>query len=193
MSCKQFNVYDSEEYHAMHPRRNPVTPAFLAAKKAEIAKYAKKNAGNIPDHIYGLYFMENGEKRYFYVGITNDLARRETQHANAMLDPSNKKLAYVFARELAERGIRYRFEHIGPAEDMTEAEAVQGMLDMGHPIKNDAPAVDGKRKKKKVADVAKATKSPKIGMLAAKALKGTLNLDQFPKSTQPKSTQRKQP
>ena len=68
--------------------------------------------------IYSLFYFpldEPSRKCYFYVGQTNDIARREREHRKAK--EKRHEDVYVFIRELDQKGIRWTMESLQEIRD----------------------------------------------------------------------------
>lgn len=178
----QFSAHvDTMDNHELHPRRNPLTPAMLKQKRAEVDRFKQKNEGNIPDVVYAFGYEEDGKPVYTYCGITNDYNRRCNDHLAGILDPDDLKQAYVNARELQAQGKRIKFWLLGPAADITEREWCEALIADGHPLQNEGTTIDNRRRKKKMQDLVAQMKSKplKPSPMAKQALSGKLNFEQF--------------
>lgn len=82
--------------------------------------------------VYGLYFELNNQQVLFYVGCTNDIKRRESEHKRAFLDAKHAEFdtyKYQLCRELASAGIDFSLKVIEPmATVTTEADEYSWIL-----------------------------------------------------------------
>ena len=72
--------------------------------------------------VYGLYFDLDGQKILFYVGCTNDIKRRESEHKRLFLDIKNAEFdtyKYQLCRELKESNIDFYLRVIEPMATVT--------------------------------------------------------------------------
>ena len=67
--------------------------------------------------VYGLYFDLDDQKILFYVGCTNDIRRRESEHKRAFSDPKHAEFdtyKYKLCRDLASVGVDFCLKVIEP-------------------------------------------------------------------------------
>jgi hypothetical protein len=132
---------------AIAERRIKPTKSFEKLKELELKKYNASK--HIPDSVYGLGYGDLVSPTFFYVGITNDTARRWRDHLRNVKNPVDMKDAYIEWRDI---GIDKVFMVVlDPTAEFTEAEWVSILTEQGHTLTNVAAAVDSKRKKKLTA------------------------------------------
>lgn len=73
-------------------------------------------------HLYALVFEAEPENVIFYVGHTNDLKRRETEHRSAVRNESNTEYKYRWCRYLEAVGIEWHMVDLGLIEDDEDTE-----------------------------------------------------------------------
>jgi len=73
-------------------------------------------------NLYALVFETDSDPVIFYIGHTNDLKRRETEHRSCVKDLSNTEYKYRWCRELEAIGIDWYMVDLGSVEKDEDSE-----------------------------------------------------------------------
>lgn len=106
------------------------------------------------DYDFYLIFCNDGDKILTYVGSTNNIKKRMSQHKSACNSPNNKHYDKHTYKTINDNGgwDNFSYKIIGKSNDMTKAEALfaeQGLMNLFKPTINQSNAFTNDEYKKK--------------------------------------------
>lgn len=127
-------------------RRNPLKKGDAKKAVLELKKAAIVEATKRPDQVYGLYWEQDGDIHFFYVGTTITPTIRFQQHCKAVKQPWNLEDKYAVWRELESAGRTIQLAVLDEEGEFTESHWCKVLRDDGHLLTNMVDGVDVKRK-----------------------------------------------